>query len=227
MDIRRKQAENLIINAGKNANQKEILKDPQEGIINVEVFEKILKDLIEAEDFIYSSLPSHELNTDESKIFTQKLLAARENINAILSDFGVLEKVEEGVEISELSQSFLFITTKNNFKKVFQKLGIDVQNIVVASVPLEAEDMKKINPKIPDAALNGIKKKIEHTKNDIQRKTEKLGLDKVLVLVEDDVNGKVLGERAKEYYNAHVFVKEKLKDLNSSELIEILNHISS
>ncbi|MCK9151505.1 DUF2100 domain-containing protein [Methanobacterium alcaliphilum] len=223
MDIRTKQAENLIIKAGKSTNQKEILKDPQKGIIDVKLFEKALKNLIETEEFIYSSLPSHELNSEESKKFTQNLLEIRADINSMLSDFGVIEKADEKVNISELSQKFLIITTKNNFKKALQKLGVDVQQIVVASVPLEIDDMKKINPKIPEAALKGINKKIEHVKNDIQRKTEKLGLNEILVLVEADVNGEVLGERAKEHYNAHVAVHEKLKDISSSELIEIFN----
>ena len=66
------QAEDLIKKAGSMNNSSEIIKEPQEGIINVKLFEKALKDLIEAEDFIYSSLPSHQLNLEESKLFTRK-----------------------------------------------------------------------------------------------------------------------------------------------------------
>ena len=65
-------------------------------------------------------------------------------------------------EIKKLSENFLIITTKSNFKKALTKLGVDAQHIIVAGVPLQAEDMKLINPRIPDAALKSVGKKIEH-----------------------------------------------------------------
>lgn len=216
------QAEDLIKKAGSENNPSELIKEAKEGIINVPVFEKTLKDLIESEDFIYSSLPSHKLNLKESKLFTDKLLDARENINKILADFGVLDKVKSENKISALSKGLLIITTKNNFKKALVKLGIDVQQIVVAGVPLEVEDMKEINPKIPEAALQGISKKIEHTKNDINRKIENMGLKKVLVIAEPDINGEILGKRSKKFYNAHVNLETNLKDINEDKLINLL-----
>lgn len=219
---RLKQAENLIKKAGNATTSPEIIKEPHEGTINVKLFEKALKDLIEAEDFIYSSLPSHQLNSEESKLFTKKLLDARENINEMLSDFGVIEKTKEENKVGELSEGLLIITTKNNFKKALVKLGIDVQQIIVAGVPLKVEDMKIINPKIPEAALDGISKKIEHINNDINRKIEKMGLNEIIVIAEPDTNGEVLGKRAKEIYSAHVKLENNLKDIDNDKLIELL-----
>ena len=216
------QAEDLIKKAGSMNNSSEIIKEPQEGIINVKLFEKALKDLIEAEDFIYSSLPSHQLNLEESKLFTRKMLDARENIQGILADFGVMEKEKTENKVSDLSQGFLIITTKNNFKKVLVKLGIDVKQIVVAGVPLDIEDMKEINPNIPDAALNGISKKIEHVNNDIKRKMEKMDLKKVLIIAEPDISGKILGKRGKDLYSANITLEKDLKDLSADKLIQLL-----
>lgn len=216
------QAENLIKKAGSENNSSEIIKEAREGIINVQIFEKTLKDLIAAEDFIYSSLPSHKLDLEDSKLFTNKLIDARGKINEMLADFGVLEKEKSENKISDLSQGFLIITTKNNFKKALVKLGIDVQQIVVAGVPLEVDDMKEINPKIPEAALKGISKKIEHTKNDINRKIENMGLKQVLVMAEPDINGEILGKRSKELYDAHVNLESDLKDISVDKLIELL-----
>jgi hypothetical protein len=216
------QAEDLIKKAGSMNNSSETIKEPQEGIINVKLFEKALKDLIEAEDFIYSSLPSHQLNLEESKLFTRKMLDARENIQGILADFGVMEKEKTENKVSDLSQGFLIITTKNNFKKVLVKLGIDVKQIVVAGVPLDIEDMKEINPNIPDAALNGISKKIEHVNNDIKRKMEKMDLKKVLIVAEPDISGKILGKRGKDLYSANITLESDLKDLSADKLIELL-----
>lgn len=217
------QAENLIKKAGSMINSSETIREPQEGIINVKLFEKALKDLMEAEDFIYSSLPSHKLNLEESKLFTQKMLDARENIQEILADFGVIEKARTENKINDISQGFLVVTTKNNFKKTLVKLGIDVKQIVVAGVPLDIEDMKDINPKIPEPALKGISKKIEHVNNDIRRKMEKMDLKKVLIIAEPDTSGNILGKRGKELYSAHVTLESDLKNLSADRLIELLN----
>ena len=52
----------------------------------------------------------------------------------------------------------MILTTKNSFKKTITKFGVDPQRIVVAGVPLDPEDMKILNPKIPEAALDPINK---------------------------------------------------------------------
>lgn len=216
------QAEHLIKKAGSINNSSETIKEPREGIINVKLFETALKDLMEAEDFIYSSLPSHKLNLEESRLFTRKMLDARENIQGILADFGVMEKAKTENKVGELSQGFLIVTTKNNFKKTLVKLGIDVKQILVAGVPLDIEDMKEINPKIPEAALKGISKKIEHVNNDIKRKMEKMELKKILIIAEPDASGEILGKRGKDLYQAQIALENDLKDLSADKLIELL-----
>ncbi len=221
-DIRLKQAEKLIKIAGKASTKNEDLKEATSGTINAELFDRALKELIYAEDYIYPSLPSHHLSAPEARIFTRKLLAARENIENILSDFGVMEKVNAKDQIHQLSQKWLIITPKTSFKKILMKMGVDVQNIIVAGVPLASDDMKLLNPHLPETAIKAINKKIEHVKNDISKKQEKLNLKNILVLAEDDLNGEILGKRAMEFYKAKLVLKPNLKDINDSELIDIL-----
>ena len=170
MDIRLKQAENLIKKAGIASKEIEGLKEASEGTINIEAYDEALKDLIKAEDFIYSSLPTHHLSAQEARIFTEKLLDAREKIHIILADFGVMGKVSLNQQILQLSKKWLIITSKTNFKKMLVKMGVDVQNIIVAGVPLAVEDMEQLNPQLPEATLKSISKKIEHVKNDISKK---------------------------------------------------------
>lgn len=216
------QAENLIKLAGKTSQGTEILKEAKNGFIDVKAYEKALKDLIAAEDFIYSSLPSHGLSAQEARDFTNKLLDARENIHIMLADFGVMEKVSSQNQLKELSKKWIILTTKSSYKKMLIKMGVNVQQIVVAGVPLDAEDMLQLNPKIPDTALKSINKKIRHVKNDISRKMEKLKLKNMLVLAESDLNGEILGKKASELYGAHVVLKSNLKDLNDSKMVDIL-----
>jgi len=99
----------------------------------------------------------------------------------------------------------------------------DSTNIVVADVPLEASDMKILNPKIPEAAFTGVSNKIEHVKNDIQRKIDNLNLKRILVIVETDKAGEVLGKCSKEIYNAELVFLDNLKDITSKKFKEIIS----
>lgn len=223
-DIRFKQAQHLVEKASTRIDGNAKLKVPQDGHIDVKKFENLFKELISAEDFLYSSLPTHDLSKEEAEEFIKSLISARDNIDSILADFKVIDKQEEKVDLGELTENVLFITSKNNFKKSLKKLGIDVQRILVASVPLDVEDMKEINPKIPEAALNGIKTKVEHIHNDINRKKQSLNPEKIIILAEDDINGQLLGKRAQEHYDAIVHLNNNLKDFTEIDIIEIIEN---
>ena len=69
-------------------------------------------------------------------------------------------------------QNLLFSPAKVTSKRSLTRWGVEPQRIVVAGVPLKAEDMLLLNPNIPESALEPIKKKISHVKNDINRKME-------------------------------------------------------
>ncbi len=223
-DFRLKQAQHLLKKSAVNSEGDFKLKAPNSANINVKIFEHIFKDLIAAEDFIYSSLPKHQLSEEEAEEFTKFLISARNNIDSILTDFKVIEKTEEKIDMSKLTENILFITSKNNFKKLLKKLGVDVQRIIVASVPLDVMDIKEINPKIPESALKGIETRVKHIHNDINRKKNSLNPEKIIVLAENDLNGQLLGKRAEEYYDAIVYLNDNLKDLNDNELIEIIEN---
>lgn len=225
--IRLKQAENLIIKASTGTNNVERMKSAQEGTINISSYEKAIKELISVEDYIYSSLPNHKLDSKNAEEFTNKLISVRENIDDILRDFGVLKKIDLEEQVDTISKEVLIILPKNNIKKSIVKLGINAQNIVVASVPLKVEDMKEINPKIPDNALKGISKKIEHINNDIKRKMESSNLKNILVLAEPDINGKLLTKRAKEMYGANIHLEDDLKNISGDKLVELINETIS
>ena len=82
--------------------------------------------------------------------------------------------------------------------------------------------MKEINPKIPDAALKGIEKKIEHIHNDIKRKIDSINPEKIIVLGEKDKNGELLAKRATEQYSAQIHLDENLKELTDIDIKNII-----
>ncbi len=221
--FRLEQAQNLLKDAAKSKTNEERLKNPKEGFINVDQFENIINKLFEAEEFIYTSRPHHKLDQTNAEIFVDKIIEARNGMDKILSDFGVIEKQAVEIDLNKYYNDLLILTTKTSLKKTIAKFGVDPQRIIVAGVPLDPEDMKILNPKIPETALDPINKKIKHVKNDINRKMEQFSLKDIIVIVENDKPGQILGKRAKELYNARLVIKDNLKDISIEEFITIVS----
>ncbi|MEN6591607.1 MAG: DUF2100 domain-containing protein [Methanobacterium sp.] len=221
--IRYRQAQELIGKAGKSKGTKEVFKKPQEGIIDTKLFGEILNEMMDLEDYLLDSRPTHYLKKDEAQEFCEQIISIRKQLDSILGDFGVLEKADAEGDIKTLSDKYLILTTKSNFKKVLTKFTVDPQKIVVAGVPLEIDDMKRLNPYLPDVALKSIEKRISHVKNDITRKKEQFNLENVLVIVENDESGEILAERAREFYNAQTITLESLKDITPEEFLKLLS----
>lgn len=220
--FRYKQAQMLLEEAGKSKG-KEILKTPIGGKIDFITFGEIIDNIIDLEEFLYASRPTHVLDEENARIFCDRIIAVRDKIDDILADFGVIDKIDVEDEIKSLSGEYLILTTKSSFKKALTKLAVNPQRIVVAGVPLQIEDMKEINPQIPDNALQSIKKKISHVKNDIERKKDQFAVEKVIVLVEKDKTGQILAKRAEKLYNAKIISFEGLKDISAEDLLKILS----
>ena len=221
--IRFKQAQKLITEVGKAKKTQEILKKPKEGIIDSKIFGDIINEMIDLEEFLYTSRPTHYLKLNDAQDFCAQLILIRNQIDDILADFGVIEKLNVEEEIKTLSDNYLILTTKSNFKKVLTKLAVDPQKIIVAGVPLQIEDMKTLNPRLPDNALESIEKKISHVKNDINRKKEQFNLENILVVVEKDRAGEILADRAEEIYSAEIISIEGLKDITAGEFLKLLS----
>jgi len=222
--IRYKQAQSLLLEAGKSQKTTLKFKTAQEGTIDSDLYAEIINKIIETEEFIYSSRPTHHLLQEDAKEFCNSLIDIRNKIDEILMEFEVLEKENVEEKVKKLSQEFIILTSKGNFKKILTRWGVEPQRIVVAGVPLDADDMRIINPKIPESALEPIKKKIAHVKNDINRKIRDLDTENILVVVENDKSGEVLAKRAEDLYKAKVVKRDSLKDTDVLEFKRALEN---
>lgn len=220
--LRLKQAQTLLKEAGKSINTVEDLKKPIEGEIDSKVYGEIMNLLLESEEFIYTSRPDHHLSQEEAELFCGKLLEIRDRLDSLLVDFGVLETENLEDEVGKLSSEFIFLTSKANFKKSLTKWGVDPQRIVVAGVPLQIEDMRILNPKIPEKALESINIKIKHVKNDLDRKIQSFNPKKVIVVIEKDKAGDILAKRAEKLFNASKIEKESIKDMEVHDFLMML-----
>jgi len=177
-------------------------KDAKPGKINVEEFKKAVYLLIEADDFLYKKAPKHELNEEEAKEFCKLIIKCQEHLNKVLANFGF--EFEE----KEISEDALYIVSN---KKLFKKLKNKNPNLKVVCTEgmLDIEDMRAIG--IPEKALEGLKKKVEIARKNVERFIEKYKLKKIFVVVEDDKD-ELLYLRAKQLYNA--------EKLNADEILD-------
>lgn len=223
--LRCKQAQNLIEKAAKSKIYQSNFKKAHEGKINPQIIGEIINEMMDLEDFIYTSRPTHFLKQEDAQDCCNKIILIRNKLDKILADFGVIEQLNVEKEIKSLSSEYLILTTKSNYKKALIKLSVDPRRIIVAGVPLHADDMRKINPHLPDSALKSIEKKIKHVKNDIKRKKEQFKIGKVLVVAEKDKTGEMLFKRAEELYEAKNISVKSLKDITPDEFLKLLSKV--
>ena len=91
--IRFKQAQSLLKEAGKSQKSTEKLKNPQEGTIDSAAYEEIINNIIETEEFIYSSRPTHKLLQEDAEEFCNHLIDIR---NKIDESTGRIWSIREG-----------------------------------------------------------------------------------------------------------------------------------
>ncbi len=171
-------------------------KDAKSGNINVDEFKRAMYALIEADDYLYKKAPNHDLNDDEAKLFCKLIIQTQKHLNNVLKGFGF--EFEEKV----LDTKALYIVSN---KKLLKNLKNKEPNLNIISTEgvLEPEDMKIVNPKIPEKALKGIEKKCNIVKEQISKLINNINPSKVIVVVDEGNKGdELIYLRAKELYGA-------------------------
>ena len=178
-------------------------KDAKSGNIDINEFKKAMYALIEADDYLYKKAPHHELNDDEAKLFCKLTLQTQKHLNNVLKGFGF--EFEESI----LDINALYIVSN---KKLLKNLKNKEPNLNIISTEgvLEPEDMKVVNPKIPEKALKGIEKKCNIVKEQISKLINNINPSKVIVVVDEGNKGdELIYMRAKELYGAEkVYIDE-------------------
>jgi hypothetical protein len=178
-------------------------KDAKSGNIDINEFKKAMYALIEADDYLYKKAPHHELNDDEAKLFCKLILQTQKHLNSVLKGFGF--EFEESI----LDINALYIVSN---KKLLKNLKNKEPNLNIISTEgvLEPEDMKVVNPKIPEKALKGIEKKCNIVKEQISKLINNINPSKVIVVVDEGNKGdELIYMRAKELYGAEkIYIDE-------------------
>jgi hypothetical protein len=76
--------------------------------------------------------------------------------------------IESGLELMEkIGDAYIFVGS-NSVKKKLKGLGIEPIKIIATGGPVTIEDLKKVNPNIPEAGLQGYLKKLENVYKELQ-----------------------------------------------------------
>ncbi len=89
-----------------------------------------------------------------------------QKIDADVGDIGSEKKTEHGivrsgVELLDcIGDDYVFVGS-NSIRDKIKKLGIEAYKVISAGGPVSTDDLKELNPKIPDRALEGYQKKLD------------------------------------------------------------------
>lgn len=130
-------------------------------------------------------------------LFEQQGLCGEPQGIHVSSDVASGQSLDSGIALLEhVADSILFIGS-NAVKKKLKGLGIEPNIIITAGGPINIDDLKKINPNIPAAALEGYQKKIDAVITELT-KAAKTGKPIVFVMAPDEETDKLLESRLPE-----------------------------
>jgi hypothetical protein len=163
----------------------------------------------------------------------RKLLkTAQDALNATMEKLGLEQpQGREKIEVKAIDfTGILFITVSSSTRRELLNLGVDPRFVVVTGGPLNAMDVKSLNPSISNEALETVRRKVEGVWRDIEKKASEA--KKILVLAEKDNKGDLMvSERADEIQKRtglKTFVKifSSLQDFSGEFFEEFLGDVN-
>ena len=169
------------------------------GYEDIEGIRKAVDALITILCEIRSFAPGYELDSAAEERIRSLLRAVREALGGTMEKFG-LQRLEEGgkSEVGRVDLSgILFVVVSSSARKRLLDLGVEPRFVVVTGGPLNAVDMKALNPGISDEALEMVGRKVESIWREIESRAAEA--ERIVVLVEEGSEGGVMvSERADE-----------------------------
>ena len=148
---------------------------------------------------IRSFAPGYDLDSATEERIRSLLRAVREALGGTMEKFG-LQRLEEGgkSEVGKVDLSgILFVVVSSSARKRLLDLGVEPRFVVVTGGPLNAVDVKALNPGISDEALEMVGRKVESVWREIESRAAEA--ERIVVLVEEgSEGGMMVSERADE-----------------------------
>lgn len=169
------------------------------GYEDIEGMRKAVDALITILCEIRSFAPGYDLDSATEERIRSLLRAVREALGGTMEKFG-LQQLEEGgkSEVGKVDLSgILFVVVSSSARKRLLDLGVEPRFVVVTGGPLNAVDVKALNPGISDEALEMVGRKVESVWREIESRAAEA--ERIVVLVEEgSEGGMMVSERADE-----------------------------
>ena len=143
--------------------------------------------------------PRYNFDSITEENIKNLLKNVQDTLQVIMEKFGLeQQQIEERIEVKTIDLTgILFVVVSSNTRKRLLELGVDPRFVVVTGGPLNAIDVKSLNPSISDEALETVRRKVEGVWRDIERKAPEV--KRILVLAEKGNKGDLMvSERADE-----------------------------
>ncbi len=143
--------------------------------------------------------PGYNFDSTTEENIRNFLKNVRDALQVTMEKFGLeQQRIEERIEVVTVDLTgILFVVVSSSTRKRLLELGVDSSFVVVTGGPLNAIDVKSLNPNISDEALETVGRKVEGVWRDIERKAPEV--ERVLVLAEKGNKGDLMvSERADE-----------------------------
>ncbi|MCP4762630.1 MAG: DUF2100 domain-containing protein [archaeon] len=105
-----------------------------------------------------------DIKNPSNKIKLQKYLPSNKT-NIVGEDYFI----EKGSELLQIAENKIILVSSNSSKKKLKSLGINPQYIKSSGGPFFIEDYQKLDKKLPDKAIEGIKKKLDNLMNQLKK----------------------------------------------------------
>ena len=171
-----------------NLTMKKITSNDVRSLLNA------MEDLIDIKLIMRSIVPNYELGDAEKERFIKALKSLHDKLIPVFAKYLELEvpkskKLSRIDSISNLrqliDQNTIILDSATSSKKKLKGAGMYARNIIVSGGPLTMKNYTKVNPNIPEKALEGIEKKCERLKNELRTELQN---DKTIVFVHENNN---------------------------------------
>jgi hypothetical protein len=158
--------------------------------------------LIDVKNIFRQSTPNFALD----EINFQKIKSSLIKLNGIITilneNFGIGSQSEKNYSMDlkkDVGNYFFIVNSQKNRKKLID-IGLDLEQILVTGGPIFENDIKILNPNIPDNALQNIQNKIQKFWKILQNKIQKGKFNKLILLLEENnVADKILLNKKNEF----------------------------
>ena len=183
------------------------------GYEDIEGMRKAVDALITILCEIRSFAPGYDLDSATEEIIRSLLRAVREALGGNMEKFG-LQQLEEGgkSEVGKVDLSgILFVVVSSSARKRLLDLGVEPRFVVVTGGPLNAVDVKALNPGISDEALEMVGRKVESVWREIESRAAEAG--RIVVLVEAGSEGGMMVSKRADEIQRRTGVQTSVKTL--------------